>query len=86
LNAESCLTESKAITLTVGIDEPVHIVRVGSDNPSINVDLETIEDGKRYRINLFPISTDDAGMARIKIMTDYPKDKPRTFYVLARVK
>jgi len=78
--------EPKIITLTVRIDEPVHILSVVSSQPTINASIETLEDGKRYQITLFPLSTDDLIQGNIKITTDYPKGNPKTFYVLAQVK
>lgn len=75
----------KTINLNVGIDE-MHIIKAQSDNNNMTVQLDEIEPGKRYRISLFPASTNDLLKARITLVTDYPKNKPKIFYVFAHVK
>lgn len=76
----------KTINIKVGLDEPIHVVKVESDTSTVGVQLEEVQAGKHYRINLYPTSTDELAKARITIKTDYPKDKPKTFYVYAHVK
>lgn len=76
----------KTITLAVGIDAPVHILSVSSSHESINASLETLEEGKRYKLTVVPLSTDAGNQANITIVTDYPKDNPKAFNVLAQVK
>lgn len=76
----------KSINLKVGLDEPIHVIKAGSESSSVSVQLEEVVAGKHYRLNLFPASTDELAKARITIVTDYPKNKPRTFYVYAHIK
>lgn len=83
---QSEVPDIKTIDLKVGLDDPIHVVKVTSDSSSVGVQLEEVAPGKHYRLNLFPTSTDDLAKARITIVTDYPKDNPKTFYVYGHVK
>lgn len=78
--------EPKTINLKVGLDTPVKIVSAKSDNSNMNVELDVVEEGKSYRLTVFPASTDDLLKARITLTTDFPKEKPKTYYVFAHVK
>lgn len=78
--------DAKTIDLTVGIEEPVRVVSAQSDNSSVAVQLDEVEPGKRYRLTVAPTSTDELVKARITLVTDFPKEKPRTFYLFAHVK
>lgn len=78
--------DAKTVVATIGAEEAVHITKVETDNPAVQVQLEESEPGKTYRVTLFPDSTDVPLTARITLSTDYPRDKPRTFYLLAHVK
>ena len=74
------------IDLKVEIEEPVHVVSVTSDNELIEARLEAIEGGKHYKLKVSPVSLNELVKARIAIQTDFPKEKPRTYYVYAHIK
>lgn len=76
----------KTIDLKVGLQEPMHVVKATSDSSLVGVQLEEVERGKHYRLNLFPTGTDETAKARITVETDFPKESPKTFYVYAHVK
>jgi hypothetical protein len=76
----------KPINVKVGLNEPIHVLRAESENNNVGVQLEEVVAGKQYRLNLSPKSTAELTKVRIAIVTDYPKDKPKTFYVYAHVK
>jgi len=78
--------DARTVIATIGADEAVHITKVETDNPAVQVQLEETEPGKTYRLTLFPDSTDEPLTARITLSTDFPREKPRTFYLLAHVK
>lgn len=78
--------DMKTVSVTMGAAEPVHIIKVEAENPTVHVELEETEAGKTYLLNLFPESTDVAQKVRIKILTDYPRETPRTFYIFAHIK
>jgi hypothetical protein len=78
--------DAKTVIATIGAHEAVHIIKVETDNPAVQVQLEETEPGKTYRLTLFPDSTDEPLTARITLSTDFPREKPRTFYLLAHVK
>lgn len=76
----------KTIDLEVGLEELMHITRASSDNGNIEVQFNEVEAGKKYQIMLFPTNTDEVTKAKITLKTDFPEDKPKTFYVYAHVK
>lgn len=78
--------DARTVIATIGADEAVHIIKVETDNPAVQVQLEETEPGTTYRLTLFPASTDEPLTARSTLSTDFPRDKPRTFYLLAHVK
>lgn len=78
--------DMKTVTLSIGADDPIRILAAESENATVTVQLEEIEAGKKYRIDLFPNSTDETLTARVKVTTDYPPDKPRTYYLFAHIK
>lgn len=78
--------EPKQIELEVGLDEPLRIVEAVSDNSHVAVDLEAVEEGRSYKLTLFPTSTEAKVRARITLKTDFPQEHPKTFYVYAHVK
>jgi hypothetical protein len=75
----------KKIELNAGV-EALQIVKAQSDNANVTVQLDEVEPGKRYRLTVAPISTAESLKARITLVTDFPKEKPRTFYLFAHVK
>ena len=79
--------DMKSIDLKVGsgIDEAVKIVSVTPDNEAVQGQLEEIGQG-HFRLNLFTTSTDRPIRTRFKVSTNYPKEKPRSFYVYGYVK
>ncbi|MBC2603042.1 DUF1573 domain-containing protein [Puniceicoccus vermicola] len=78
--------DGKTIELKVGIEEPIKVLSAESNNGSIEVHLEEIEEGRSYQLHLFPTQTDEAARARITLSTDYPVESPRTYYVYAHIK
>ncbi|NDC74503.1 DUF1573 domain-containing protein [bacterium] len=78
--------DARTVIARIGADEAVHITKIETDNPAVQVQLEETEPGKTYRLTLFPDSTDESLTARITLSTDFPREKPRTFYLLAHVK
>lgn len=80
------IPEPKTINLKVGLDAPVKIVSAKSDNSNMSVQLDVVEEGKAYRLTVFPATTDDLLKARITLVTDFPADKPKTYFVFAHVK
>ena len=70
----------------MGLDEAVHIVSATSNHSDVQVQLNEIEKGRRYTLEVFPTNTDRDLRARIDLKTDFPAERPKTFYVYAQVK
>lgn len=83
---KDAVPEAKKIKLVVGLDEPVHIVSAISSNPNMTANLVTVTEGKEYTVEVFPLTTDEVFQTTIVFKTDYPREKPKTFYVQAHVK
>ncbi|MBE2180963.1 MAG: DUF1573 domain-containing protein [Chthoniobacterales bacterium] len=78
--------DSKAINVLVQQDDPVRVVGVESSGDAFDVRLEEVVAGRHYRVNLTPASTAGPATVRLKIRTDTPKDKPRTYEAHVLVK
>lgn len=78
--------DSKSISIKTGIKDPVRIVSARSDNENVAVEVETLAEGREYRLNLYPLSTDEAVKARITVETDYPAGTPRSYVIHAHVR
>lgn len=77
---------TKYSELEVHVEEPVKIVGVSSTLSGWETDLETIQEGKQYRLALTPASTDSKTRGIVKIVTDYPENDPKSFQIQVRVK
>lgn len=74
------------IDLKVDLESPVRVLSAVSDNNLIDAQLELVEEGKHYKLLVYPVSLDAPVKARIAIQTDFPTEKPRTYYVYAHIK
>ncbi|MCS7063566.1 MAG: DUF1573 domain-containing protein [Methylacidiphilales bacterium] len=75
----------KISRISVGVNEPVRILQVHSDNENFSAELKTIEEGKNYEVHVSARKTDADIFGSIWIQTDYPRTNPRTFRISARV-
>lgn len=78
--------DAKSIAVKIGIQEPVRIMSARSDHENVAVEVETFGEGREYRINLYPLSTDEAIKARVTLETDYPAGSPRSYVIHAHVR
>ena len=76
---------AKEIILQVKKGFPVKTVTVESSNPKVLAKVEAAKPGEEYRIIVTPSETDQPVMANLSIKTDYPPEKPKTFYATVRV-
>lgn len=77
---------SKTIKLQVVHREPVHIEWVRSGHPRLTAQLETIRDGWEYAVTITPTDTSRPIQGQVRIETDFPVERLRSFYVHAHVK
>ncbi len=79
-------TTAIPVKMTVGVDEPVAIVGVSSDNPRMQARLEVLIPGKSYQLHISPLTTAELLTAIITIKIDFPAQTPRSFTIEAHVK
>lgn len=67
-------TDSEPVmqVLEIGMDyeKPVHVKSVASSNPDFEVKLITVEEGKKYHVEVTPKKTNTPGLSIIRIETD----------------
>lgn len=75
----------KTLTLSSSGDHKVGIRKVTSTDPGISTRLETVEEGRKYRLHVQP-TDDQKHSARILVDTDFPTNAPSSYAVYVRVK
>lgn len=76
----------KTMNVEVVYASPINLLSVDTTNDRVFPKLVTIKPGKSYQIVVTPESTVQAASARIKIRSDFPKDRPRSFSARADIK
>jgi hypothetical protein len=62
----------KSLDITMNFDKPIKILGVTGSNENFTQKLETIEEGKKYRIVVTPSDTGTPGIGILRIETDCP--------------
>ena len=75
----------KVINIKVEDGYDMNVVKLESSNPDFKVELITIKAGESYQIKVKPPSTRKPIRTLLKVITDYPEDKPLKFNLSARV-
>lgn len=57
--------------------KPIHVKSVSSSSPDFETKLVSVEDGKKYRVEVTPKNTDSPGLSIIRIETDFDIEKHR---------
>lgn len=78
--------ESKKVTIQVVNNEPIHIIGANSSNDQILGKLHTVKAGREYTLTITPDNMQEQAKATFRLESDYPKSKPRIFYVYAVIK
>lgn len=78
--------ETKTVQLTAEPGQPVRIQRVIASNPRLPAKLETIKAGEQYTVSVTPADTTQKESGEILVVTDFPADSPRTYFIQVRVK
>jgi len=77
---------TQTIMFEVTGDQPIRVANVKAEGEDFDVTWSTKEDEEdKYEIRVTPHSTAEAGKAKIRIITDWPKEKPRVWTATARV-
>lgn len=69
--------ETKFIEVNMNHDKPIKVVSVSASNPDFSAELVTVEEGKKYRIEVTPANTSEAGLSIIRIVTDTDVEKQK---------
>lgn len=78
--------KSQTIAVTMKHDEPIRVTSVNCANPNFKVELKTIEEGKRYELEVTPTNTDEQRIGLISIETDceIKRHKTQRAYTIVR--
>jgi len=75
----------RTVRITTGTDQPVRILRVRTSDDRIFAQLKQIEPGRVYEINVLTSSTLEALRGMVRIETDYPPGRPKTFNLTVEI-
>lgn len=75
----------KAITVQNLYPDPIHIKKIEIENEFFETRVETIEEGRQYRIMAKPLTRDFNQTVPIRVVSDFPADAPQTFHAYLRV-
>lgn len=78
--------QPKTIELTVARNSPIRVTKVSSSDPSIKVALETVQDGKSYKVSVTPGQTDKPLSSLLTIETDVAPNVHQMFSAYAHIK
>jgi hypothetical protein len=70
-------SEAKSIDVEMNYKQPIHIKSVTTSNESFSTKLITVEEGKRYKIEVTPVGTGSASLSIVRIETDVDVEKQR---------
>lgn len=78
--------EAKVFEFIVKREEPIRVTEVSSSREEFGFEVETVEEGRRYRITLKPVSTEKALLGVLRIETDCEIEKHRRHMAFFSVK
>ena len=80
------VAQMKKVDLAIAKTAKMRITAVASTNPRISAKLSTVEEGKKYALEITPADTNRAESAEIFVQTDFPAEGPKAYTVHVRVK
>ena len=84
--AEGETPERKFFELTVSGEEALKILKIsGTNEEKFPFELETLEEGRRYRLSVTPSETDSRGFGLLRIATDSKFKKHQSYQAYAVV-
>lgn len=60
----------QVLDIQMEYDKPIHVQSVSSSNPDFETKLVTVEDGKKYQVEVTPKRTDAPSLAILRVETD----------------
>lgn len=77
--------EEKSVLVSIAAGHTVRVLQAHSVSGSFATKVETVEEGRRYRVLVTPEKLSQVETTRIMIVTDFPADAPKSYHVYARV-
>jgi hypothetical protein len=76
--------QAKRVDITIHTKEPLHVLSVAGGGPAFGCRLETLEDGRRYRVTVTPADTAAERVCVMQVRTDAkdPRDALRGLFAL----
>jgi hypothetical protein len=78
--------KAKVIRVTVAEDFATKILSIKSNNSGMRVDLKDVTPQKEIEVTVTPQNPGQPAAATLIIKTDYPVEKPATYYAWAQVR
>lgn len=77
---------SKSIEVQATDGLPVKLIKATSSSDSFDVSWKSTTPSGHYEISITPKKPVDDEKAVITLMSDYPRDRPRVFYIYAQIR
>jgi hypothetical protein len=78
--------EPKSIVIKSQTSRPIKVVAAKPPVPGVDVRIETVEPGKRYRVQFEPARTTALDTFRIELQVDVTGASPQTIYAFALIR
>lgn len=78
--------ETKTIEIRMQADDPIRVKRASALNENFALEVETVEEGRHYRLKVTPQSTAEAALAVFQIETDCRVERHRTQRAFATIR
>lgn len=75
----------RTIRITTGTDQPVRVLGVRSSDSRLFAELRQVDPGKIYEVVVTTKSTSEPLHGSIRVETDFPPERPRSYNVIADV-
>jgi hypothetical protein len=79
-------TERRAIDLTFSPDRPTEILEIKPRGDGFEAEIETVEEGTKYKLWITPTDTDERRRVTYELVTDKPSHRPRSIFVFAYIR
>jgi len=73
----------KSLDITAGTEQPVHVLDARTESPDFDVNLETLREGRHYRLTVTPSPSMERRGTKVHLSTDFPADDPFELTVAA---
>ncbi len=77
--------ESKKVTITVVGEQPIHVKQLVNRDKVFQTELKEVDPGRRYEVVITPTATGERTFRSFSLITDFPKEHPKSYSLNARV-